>query len=131
LLAWHGRACAGVEAVMILPRSPGANAYAERFLLTARTEVTDRMLIFSERHLLPVRAEYARHYNRRRLHHSRQLRPHRPAESVTDISQERIKRRPGPRWPHQRIPASRIEAQVRASGRALAPHRGRRRRRSG
>ena len=41
----------GIEALKIPPRSPRANAYAERFALTARTEVTDRMLIFSERHL--------------------------------------------------------------------------------
>jgi putative transposase len=27
------------------------NAYAERFVLTARTEITDRMLIFGQRHL--------------------------------------------------------------------------------
>ena len=42
---------AGIEAVKIPPRSPRANAYAERFVLTARTEVTDRMLVFGERHL--------------------------------------------------------------------------------
>jgi transposase InsO family protein len=52
----------GIEAVNIPPRSPRANAYAERFVLTTRTEVTDRMLIFGERHLRSVMAEYARHY---------------------------------------------------------------------
>jgi putative transposase len=45
---------------------PRANACAERFVLTARTEVTDRMLIFGERQLGRVLAEYARHYNGRR-----------------------------------------------------------------
>ena len=49
------------------------NAYAERFVLTARTEATDRLLIFSERHLRIVMAEYVRHYNGRRPHRALQL----------------------------------------------------------
>jgi hypothetical protein len=85
---------AGIEAVKIPPRRPRANAYAERFVLTARTEVTDRMLIFSERHLSIVMAEYARHYNGRRPHRALQLQPPRPDHPVADLSQERIKRRP-------------------------------------
>ena len=56
----------GIEAVKIPSRSPRANAYAERFVLTARTEVTDRMLIFGQRHLQTILAEYEAHYNGRR-----------------------------------------------------------------
>ena len=85
---------AGIEAVKIPPRSPRANAYAERFVLTARTEVTDRMLIFGERHLRSVMAEYARHYNGRRPHRALQFQPPRPDHPRADLSQERVKRRP-------------------------------------
>ena len=85
---------AGIQVVKIPPRSPRANAYAERFVLTARTEVTDRMLIFGERHLRTILAEYETHYNGRRPHRGRQLRPPRPDHPVADLSQERIKRRP-------------------------------------
>ena len=85
---------AGIEVVKIPPRSPRANAYAERFVLTARTEVTDRMLIFGQRHLRTILAQYEAHYNGRRPHRSRQLRPPRPDHPVADLSQERIQRRP-------------------------------------
>ena len=83
----------GIEAVKIPPRSPRANAYAERFVLTVRTEVTDRMLIFGQRHLQTILAEYETHYNGRRPHRSRHLRPPRPDHPVADLSRERIQRR--------------------------------------
>jgi transposase InsO family protein len=85
---------AGIQAVKIPPRSPRPNAHAERFVLTARTEVTDRMLIFGERHLRLDMAEHARHYNGRRPHRSRELRPPRPDHPVAGLSQKRIRRRP-------------------------------------
>jgi transposase InsO family protein len=50
---------AGITVYKIPPRSPRANAYAERFVLTARTEVTDRMLILGERHLRRTLGDYA------------------------------------------------------------------------
>ena len=64
------------------------------FMLTVRTEVTDRMLIFGQRHLQTVLAEYESRYNGRRPHRSRQLRPPRPDHPVADLSRERIQRRP-------------------------------------
>jgi hypothetical protein len=64
---------------------------AEWFLLTARTEVTNLMLIFSECHLRPVPRRVCPHYNGRQPPRSRQLRPD---ESVADLSQEWAKRCP-------------------------------------
>ena len=63
-------------------------------MLTARTEVTDRMLIFGARHLRTILAQYAAHYNGRRPHRSRQLRPPMLDHPISDLSQARIRRRP-------------------------------------
>jgi putative transposase len=52
---------AGIEVVKIPPLCPRANCYAERLVLTVRTELADRMLIFGERHLQTL-ALYAAHY---------------------------------------------------------------------
>jgi transposase InsO family protein len=53
---------AAIDVITIPPRCPRANCFAERFVLTVRAEVIDRMLIFGERHLRRVLATYAAHY---------------------------------------------------------------------
>ena len=83
---------AGIDVVKIPPRSPRTNAYAERWVRTVRAEVTDRMLIFGERHLRMILAEYEAHYNGRRPHRSRELRPPRPDHPPADLSKKRIQR---------------------------------------
>jgi putative transposase len=67
-----------MEVVKIPPRCPRANCFAERFVLTARIELTDRIVIFGERHLRSVLARYGAHYNGWRPHRALQLRPPRP-----------------------------------------------------
>jgi hypothetical protein len=57
-------------------------------VLTARTEVTDRMLIFGQRQLRTILAQYEAHDNGRRPHRSRQLRPPRPGHPPADPRSE-------------------------------------------
>jgi len=88
---------AGIEVVKIPQRSPRANAYAERWVRTARSELTDRMLITGPRHLRAVLEEYAAHYNQHRPHRARNLRPPDCDEitpiAPTDLTTARIRRR--------------------------------------
>ena len=65
---------AGIEAVRIPPRSPRANADAERWVRTVRSEVIDPMLITGPRHLQAVPDEYIGQDNRHRPHRARHLR---------------------------------------------------------
>ena len=80
---------AGIEVVKIPPRSPQANAYAERWVRTARAEVTDRMLIAGPRRLSAVLDEFVTHYNQHRPHRALNLRPPGaapvPPTAVTDL----------------------------------------------
>jgi len=85
---------AGIAVVKIPPRCPRANCFAERFVLTIRTEVNDRMLIFGEQHLRHVLAMYASHYNARRPHRALRLRPPHPTLPLPAVAHGRIRRRP-------------------------------------
>jgi putative transposase len=85
---------ARVKVVKIPPRCPRANCFAERLVLTVRTELTDQMLIFGEQDLRRVLAVYAAHYNRQRPHRTLHLRPPRPGWSVPQPAHGRIRRRP-------------------------------------
>ncbi len=71
---------AGIHVVKIPPRCPQANGYAERFVRTVRAELTDRMLIFGQRHLRRVLAKYVSHYNQQRPHRGQALRPPSPPQ---------------------------------------------------
>ncbi|MCC8243077.1 integrase core domain-containing protein [Saccharothrix luteola] len=85
---------AGIQVVKIPPRCPRANAYAERFVGTARREATDRLLIINEQHLRTVLQRYATHYNHRRPHQALQLTPARPDHPIAKSSCTSIRRRP-------------------------------------
>jgi putative transposase len=67
-------AASGIETVKIPPRAPRANAYAERWVRTVRSECLDWTLIWNQRQLHRVLTEYLRHYNTVRPHRSLDLR---------------------------------------------------------
>jgi putative transposase len=55
-----------VRIVRTPAQAPRANAFAERWIRTARRECLDHTLIHGERHLLTTLSEYVVHYNENR-----------------------------------------------------------------
>jgi len=62
-------------------RAPNANAFAERWIRTLRSECTDRLLILNERNLGRVLVLYVRHYDGHRPHCALGLRPPDPLKA--------------------------------------------------
>ena len=65
----------GVRVIRTPYRSPRANAYAERWVGTARRECLDWILVRNGDHLEQVLTEFVAHYNAARPHRGLQLRP--------------------------------------------------------
>jgi hypothetical protein len=59
---------AGIHVLKTPPQAPKANAHAERWVRTVRSECLDWILICNHRHLERVLADYVRHYNTARPH---------------------------------------------------------------
>jgi putative transposase len=75
-------AAAGIRTVKIPPRAPRANAYAERWVRTVRSECLDWTLIWTQRQLHRVLTEYLRQYNTARPHRGLDLQPPSPARRL-------------------------------------------------
>jgi transposase InsO family protein len=74
--------------------APRANAIAERWVKTVKTECLDWMLILGERHLAAVLKEYVQHYNGFRRHRGLELRCSVPQSSSDGrIPSSRVRRR--------------------------------------
>jgi putative transposase len=58
----------GVREVVIAPRSPWQNAYAERVIGSIRRECLDHVVVIGERHLLRILSKYLAYYNGTRTH---------------------------------------------------------------
>jgi len=65
----------GINVIHTPVRAPQANAYAERFVRTVRSECLDWLLILGRRNLERVLGIYTAHYNRERPHRGLALLP--------------------------------------------------------
>jgi transposase InsO family protein len=65
----------GLAVVKTPPRTPNANAVAERVVSSIRAECLDHVLIVNRVHLRSVLAEYEAYYNHRRPHQGRDQEP--------------------------------------------------------
>jgi putative transposase len=76
----------GVRIVKTPIRAPRANAYAERWVRTARRECLDQILVLGRGHLERVLREFQTHYNANRPHRGLELSV--PEPPTTEVSSD-------------------------------------------
>ena len=65
---------AGVVPLPLSPRSPNLNAFAERFVLSVKSECLDKLILFGEASLRHVLEQFVEHYHSERNHQSKENR---------------------------------------------------------
>jgi transposase InsO family protein len=88
-------AALGIEEILIAPRSPWQNPYAERVIGSIRRECLDHVITFGERHLKRILSSYVDYYNGTRTHLSLykdapEGRPTQPPERGRIIARKRV-----------------------------------------
>ena len=58
----------GVKPLALPARSPNLNAHAERWVLSAKSQCLDHLVLFGEKALRRALSEFERHYHRERPH---------------------------------------------------------------
>ena len=72
----------GMKVIKTPIRTPVANTFAERWIGTLRRELLDRTIIWNQRQLGRIVADYVQHYNTHRPYRSLDQQPPQPAETT-------------------------------------------------
>lgn len=68
-------AAGGVKTIPLPARSPNLNAFAERWVRSAKRECLSKLILFSEGPLVRTLAEFSAHYHGERNHQGKGIKP--------------------------------------------------------
>jgi putative transposase len=83
----------GIRVIRTPIQAPNANAHAERWIRTLRSDCLDRILILGRHHLEHVLRVYRRHYNEHRPHRALDLLPPNRSDPTPLDAPDRLQRR--------------------------------------
>ncbi len=84
---------AGIEPIRTPDQAPNANAYAERFVLSIKSECLRRMIFFGEALLRRAVSEFVAHYHAERAHQglgNKRIEQHAPVGDGEVVCDERL-----------------------------------------